>query len=247
MSASAVPSTEKPASVWEDFVDVLYAPSRVFARRANAGAGMPLLILAVLAAVLFLATRSFLAPYYERMFDAQLAAAAAQNPQLAGNADAAAMTRRIADMSVLAGGFVGTPIFVLIVALITWLVGRLMGGALTYGKALLITTYAFVPRVLGSLAAVLVLLVRDVDTLPLGLQSFAGPAPFLAADASPVLVAIAGRFDLFTLWTTVLLGIGIAVIGRVPRAKGWTAAGIIWTIGTVFAVLGALRQAAAMG
>ena len=31
MSASVAPALEKRASLWEDFIDILYAPARVFA------------------------------------------------------------------------------------------------------------------------------------------------------------------------------------------------------------------------
>ena len=56
-----------------------------------------------------------------------------------------------------------------------------------------------------------------------------------------MLVAIAGRFDIFILWTTVLLGIGLSVVARLPRFNGMLAAMAVWVLGTFFALHGAIR------
>ena len=67
------------------------------------------------------------------------------------------------------------------------------------------------------------------------------PARFMDPDsASKAALAIAGRFDLFTIWLTILIGIGIAIIGKVPRTKGYVAAAIVFVIGSLFPVVGAL-------
>ena len=58
--------------------------------------------------------------------------------------------------------------------------------------------------------------------------------------SSKALVALAGRFDLFTIWLTILAGIGIAVIGKVPRSKGYIAAAILFLLGSLFPLIGSL-------
>ena len=63
----------------------------------------------------------------------------------------------------------------------------------------------------------------------------------------PYLVAILSRFDLFTIWSTVLVGIGVAVMARRSRGQGFTAAGLLWLVASLWTVLSAFRQAAAMG
>jgi uncharacterized protein involved in propanediol utilization len=69
----------------------------------------------------------------------------------------------------------------------------------------------------------------------------------MPADASPLLSALLSRFDVTALWVTALLGIGIAVVGQIPRSKGLAAAGLVWLVATLFAIAGAARQVAAMG
>ena len=50
------------AGLWEDFVDIFYAPSSVFARRADGKFGLPLLFLIVVAAVLVFLTKNAMQP-----------------------------------------------------------------------------------------------------------------------------------------------------------------------------------------
>jgi hypothetical protein len=50
------------------------------------------------------------------------------------------------------------------------------------------------------------------------------------------LLGLMGRLDLFTLWTTVLIAIGIAVIGKVPRARAAIASGLVWLVPTLFSL-----------
>jgi ABC-type transport system involved in cytochrome c biogenesis permease component len=55
------------------------------------------------------------------------------------------------------------------------------------------------------------------------------------------MVALASRVDVFTIWITVLLAIGLAVVGRIPRQQAAIAAAIVWLLGALPAMLGALR------
>jgi hypothetical protein len=58
--------------------------------------------------------------------------------------------------------------------------------------------------------------------------------------ANAGLLAVLSRFDVFTIWVTVLLGIGVAVIAKVPRSKGYAAAAIAWAVPTLISGIGAL-------
>jgi hypothetical protein len=59
------------------------------------------------------------------------------------------------------------------------------------------------------------------------------------------MLTLLGRVDLFTLWVSALLGIGIVVVGKLPRGRIVPAALIMWTLGAVPAfwqlLMGALR------
>ena len=69
-----------------------------------------------------------------------------------------------------------------------------------------------------------------------------GPGRFLDPDTvSPLLIAVVGRLDLFTLWITVLLAIGLSVTGRVPLSRAMIPAAIVWFLGDLPIIFQALR------
>ena len=57
-----------------------------------------------------------------------------------------------------------------------------------------------------------------------------------------IVLTLLARIDLFTIWCTILLGIGLAVIGKIPRSKAMTAAFIVWILATVFPLYQAMRS-----
>ena len=58
---------------------------------------------------------------------------------------------------------------------------------------------------------------------------------------SPILLGLVGRIDVFTIWVTVLLAIGLSVTGGITRARAFMAAPIIWAVGAIPVVFQALR------
>jgi len=67
-------------------------------------------------------------------------------------------------------------------------------------------------------------------------------ARFMDPDhASAVAIALASRIDLFTIWVTVLLAIGLHVVGRIPKQQAAIAAAITFVVGSLFPLFGALR------
>ena len=80
-SFDATPVPVKPASRWEDFIDIFYAPSSVYARRANSGFGIPMLVVTVLVGAIFLANSGVMQPIMDAEFARQTAAMMRKNPQ----------------------------------------------------------------------------------------------------------------------------------------------------------------------
>ncbi|HEY0778506.1 MAG TPA: YIP1 family protein [Gemmatirosa sp.] len=233
------------AALWEDFVDVFASPSAVFARRSDGAYAGGLTLLGVLSAVVFVAARGFWQPYFARQMELGIAAQQASGKLTAAQVESARPTmERFADLFTWAVGTLGTPLIVMFVALLVLGAARAVGARLTYGQSLVVATLAYVPRLLALLAGAGVLARSDVTGFAEGAIP-TSPAALLQPGASRVLVALLVRFDPFVLWSTLLIGIGVAVIGRVPRGKGATAALLVWAFATLGALLGALRAAAA--
>jgi hypothetical protein len=105
----------------------------------------------------------------------------------------------------------------------------------------MIATYSEVPRlvqVLTNAAQGLVMSPEKLNSLnSVGFNL----ARFMDPDGSQVMIALASRVDLFTIWVTVLLAIGLHVVGKIPKQQAAIAAAITWVVGALPALLGALR------
>lgn len=238
LGASPVPA--KPASRWEDFIDIFYAPSSVYERRANSGFGIPMLVVAVLVGVIALANSGVMQPIMDAEFARQTAAMMRKNPQI--TPEMMEKGRGFGETIAKVGGFVMMPIFIFFTGLVLWLVGKLFDAKQTLAAAIMVASYAYVPRILESILAGVQGLVMDPASLDGRYRLSLGLGRFLDPDtASPMLLALLGRVDVFTIWVTVLLAIGLAVTGRIPRSKAALAAVIVWIIGALPAVLGAAQ------
>src|SRR5688500_15438470 len=77
MTGSTVPAQK--VGLWEDFVDIFYAPSSVFARREHATAFVPILIVTLLIGVISI----FSLDAITAMMDAEMRRAMAADPRTA--------------------------------------------------------------------------------------------------------------------------------------------------------------------
>jgi hypothetical protein len=55
-------------------------------------------------------------------------------------------------------------------------------------------------------------------------------------------MALASRVDPFIIWITVLLAIGLHVIGKIPKQQAYIVAAITWLVGALPALFGAVRS-----
>ena len=59
--------------------------------------------------------------------------------------------------------------------------------------------------------------------------------------ANPVVLALLGRIDVFTIWVTLLIAIGIRVMGRTTTGQAVVGAVLVWLVGSIPMLLQALR------
>jgi hypothetical protein len=229
-SDAAGTSAAKPSLV-EDLLEIFYAPSRVFARRAGTGYGVPLLVVALLSAIFAFANRSVTSAIFDAEFTRRSAEAMANNPQITQE-----MMNQQRGISEAIGGavfYVAMPILIFVVAFFVWIAAKMISAKLDYAAAVLIVTFAQIPRLLASLLTTVQGLVMDTSTITSQHSVGFSPARFMDPSTQRQVLDVVGRFDIFTLWATLLIGIGVAVIAKVPRSKGYVAAGIVWGIATV--------------
>jgi len=228
------------AGLWEDFVDIFYAPSSVYARRSDGKFGMALLFLAIVGTVLFFVTRNATQPIMDAEFARQGAAALRKNPNM--TAEQMAQGRGFFEMLAPLFFAIGLTVSVLGAGLVLWVVGKLFDAKESVAAAMMIATYAEVPRIVQILTNAAQGLVMSPEKLnSLNSVGF-NIARFMDPDAaSPLMIALASRVDLFTIWVTVLLAIGLHVVAKIPKQQAAIAAAITWVVGALPAVFGALR------
>lgn len=245
MSAIPTPPPLSPTEktpVWEDLLDILYAPSRVFERRrAEPRILVPFLVVTILVAVILLAGKGLLQGAFDADFARGMATAMKANPQL--TPDQMEKGRGFAQTFTTVLLLVGAPIAMLLLGVIIWICGKIVGAAEDIAAAYMIAAYAYVPRIIGAV----VLVAQPVVLPPESVKGFAslsvGPARFLDPDtANKLAMAFGMRLDLFTIWSTAIIAIGLQVTGKVSAAKAWIVAAIVWFLPSVFAIIGALRS-----
>jgi hypothetical protein len=235
------PPAAKPASVWEDFIDIFYTPSTVFERRAQSGFFLPMLVVTILTGVLFVVNSGVLAPIMDAEMGRAMDAMQRQGTNI--SEEQLAQMRRMNETFGKIGAFVFMPIGIFFTGLALWLCGKFVDSKQSFGQGLTVAAYSFMPRILEAVVTAVQGLLLDTTQMDGRFRISLGLGRFLDPDtASPMLVALLGRIDVFTIWVTVLLAIGLSVTGRIPRGRAAIAAALVWLIGALPLVLQAARQ-----
>lgn len=135
------------------------------------------------------------------------------------------------------GSFLAMPLILLATSVVISgvLLGTIrfaFGGKTDFGQVLAVNMYAMLPGVLSSLLAALVLFAgADPESFNLN-----NPAPTnIAAFLSPIdtphwLYTLSGAMDFVSIWSMVLLAIGLAKVAGVKPSKGYVAVFGWWVL-----------------
>jgi hypothetical protein len=239
-NANATPTPEKQASWWEDFIDIFYAPSAVYARRAHSGFGVPMLVVTLLVGVIFLANSGVMQPIMDAEFTRGMAAAQRSNPSM--TPEMMEKGRHIGEIFAKIGAFIFMPVGMFLTGLVLWICGKFVGAKQSVSAAIMVAAYAYAPRILEGVLTGVQGLLMDPASLTGRYKVSLGVGRFLDPDtASPFALALLGRIDVFTIWVTILLAIGLSVTGKIPRSRAAIAAAVVWLVGALPSLLQALR------
>ncbi|MDQ2890626.1 MAG: YIP1 family protein [Gemmatimonadota bacterium] len=237
---SAEPVSAKPAGLWEDFIDIFISPAEVFERRRNSGFFVPLIVFAVVSTVISIVGHGAMQPILDAEFARGIASAAKQNPNMSPAAmeSARGMSDKFFPVIVAVVSLL-TP---LMVGVLLWITGKFVSAKEGIGAACMIAAYSFLPRILDTILRIVQGFMLDPSGLNGAYRVTLSPARFLDPDtASPVMIALLGRIDLFTIWVTILLAVGLSVVARIPRSRAAIAAVLVWVLASLPAVFQALR------
>jgi hypothetical protein len=226
----------KQGSVWEDILEVLWAPAAVFERSRGRGVGMYMLVLTVMLVVLVLATMSLLQPYMDANYDLQVIKMAEQGRKLP--AEAVEQGRKFAGYFLLFSWSLTAVFSGVIGGIVTWFGAKLAGATLPVGRAIFVATLASVPRVVSLLATAVQGAVLDTSNVTSLFAASVGPARFVdPVTTNPAVLGMLASLDLFTLWNVFITAVGVSVVARVSRGTGWFASLIALGITLLFTLV----------
>jgi hypothetical protein len=228
-------TSPEQTSLLEDCFDIWFTPSSVFARRRSGGWLGPLLLSSVLLAALLYAAMGTLQGVFDAEVTRAVVDAQAQNPNL--TSEQIASMQGVMEKSIQYGGLVFLPIVLIGLGFGVWLVSRIFGGELSLGGGIAVASLAYLPKSLEMLLVIIQGFVIDTSTITGRYQLSWGVARFMQPGDTQGLYNLLGRVDLFTIWVTALVAIGLVHAGKLEKPKAYAGAGILWVLGAVPALL----------
>lgn len=228
--------SQQPGGLFENLIEVLFSPSKVFDRTRQSKATMYVIVTTVLVAVILFATKNLIQPWFDAQADVAVAQAAASGKPIP---DAAIGTMRAS----IAWVVIGSAVLAALIgpyfnALFLRFGAKIGGASLNFQQAAMIAVLGGVPRLLNYIAmpAQAVMLdpekARGFSDLSLGAARFVDPATTSAA-----VVGLLSAVDVTRVWQLVVTAIGVSVVARVSMGAGMVAAGIMIAIGLIFQLL----------
>ena len=222
----------KQSGMFEDLIEVLYSPSKVFDRTRAVKAGKYALVTALIVAVIAIATKNLVQPWYEAQADLALKLAAAKGTPIP-DAMASGMRSSTA-WSIVGGAPLITLIGPYVNAMFLLLGAKLMKAPLTFSQAATVAVLGGVPRLFSWMFMPVQALLSDGASARSLMDLSLSPARFVdPVTMPPAVLALLGTLDVFHLWQLALTAIGVAVVARVSMGTGAVIALIMFGIGAI--------------
>jgi hypothetical protein len=114
------------------------------------------------------------------------------------------------------------------------------GGTISYSRSLAVWVYSSLPpAILGTLVAVLVLLLKAADTIDPKHIMITNPGAFMGPDSSKVVTAFLSQFDLLKFYGLFLAAIGLRKVAKLSSGSAWGIVIGLWLIAAIFEIAGA--------
>lgn len=229
------------SSVIEDIIDIFHSPSAVFERRrANPKFWAAFFILTLLMAAAGYVMLKNLSTVMDAQFAKQSAEIMRKNPQI--TEDQLANMRRMGETFAPIGFALTVIVSVFVLGLGVWLVGKLFESAADLKQSMVIATFASFPKLIDLLLAAVMAMTMGTGNATNMFAATPSAAKFAGSDASLAVLGALSRISIGTIWATILIAIGLHVIGRIPKQRAYIAAFVLWVVGTAITVATAMRQ-----
>ncbi len=212
------------------FTDSLLAPSRGLAAAAARRSIAPPLAAATAVTLLVAA---LLAPRvdYRRTLDAQLD----RDPQATAHLTphdrevALQQAEKLGGVTAWAGGLLTPALRALAIAVGLFVAFRVAAAPASFGPTVAVAAWGTLPLALHDLLSVpAILRMQGVAALETERALPSSLAALLPEGASPPVLALAGAFDLFALWSLALVALGMASVAGVSRRRALAVVLVLW-------------------
>ncbi|MBA4603586.1 YIP1 family protein [Thermoactinomyces mirandus] len=105
----------------------------------------------------------------------------------------------------------------------------------SYRQVLAVTTYSYMPILINSILNMVIIGFGIIDANML-LQEFSGKLvslQILFDDLAPVYSQILSNIELFSIWSVVLIGLGLSKVYNMKTKKGLLISGFLWLVTTI--------------
>ena len=226
MATTALPSQEPPLSEGQRLLDVFIAPSKTFTDlRRNASWWAPFLII-VIVSVLF----SYVVDQkvgFRKIVDNQIQLrpkAAERLEQMPADQREKTLARQV---SITKGvtyviPLIGLVVYAIFAAVLLGTVKVVTSAEVGFGALFALIVYSRLPEVVKALLTILSLVAGvSSDAFDIKNPVATNAAYFLDPAVSPVLRALLSSLDVITIWTLVLVAIGVACVANIKRSTGF--------------------------
>ncbi len=228
----------------ERVVDTFVAPSKTFQDILRSSAWwLPFLLLVLSTLVTAVVVDKQVG--FERVYENQLRMSPKAEERMANSSpEQKAQTLKIST-TITKYSTYGSAVFIVvflgIYALILWASFNFgLGAKTTFGQVFAVCMYAALPYLVMTVLTILTLyLGGNADAYDYKNPVGTNPGYYLP-DAEPWLKALLGVFDVVKIWTDVLTVIGMAIISKKTIMQSAVIVGILWLLGVILQVVGAL-------
>jgi hypothetical protein len=248
--APVAESAPQGLSQWQRVTNIFTAPSKTFEdiKRGNKSWWLPFVIFVLIGYMLFAAV--YVKIGMQQVVDNQIQLSPKQAEALAQAPPAQREMQEKISLYITEGFFIANPIVLLIagavISLVLWgTINFIFGGKAKFGSIFTVWMFAGLPGIVKVLLGIVVIF-AGVAPESFNIKNYAptNAGAFLnPLEANKALYALATSLDFVTIWTLVLLGIGIAAVAGVKRTSGYIAVFGWWII----IVLISVGAAALMG
>jgi len=135
-------------------------------------------------------------------------------------------------------------LMLVIVAGVCLLAFRMFGGEGNFNQAMAVTAYAWMPRLIrGVLGAIVTLAKGSVSIYDLQNPLMSNLAFLFDPKTQPVQYAVGAAFDIFNIWSLVLLIIGLAAMSKLSKARSAAIVIVLWLVINLLSLIGPAMQA----